>query len=384
MQAEYKIYNLDHGFKKETKINIGEYEIFVSDFQAKNLNSLETNAKRSFEMDETFNRIVKEYEYQPGGIFETATIKIDEKQITRSLIYTELPERNSVDDFILFLSFITGRRVYLDRDLNRFISTFYTDGAVNKHFFHFPAVDLSHGFQSLSKLQITTQFYNLVHVKTLRDLSAMCFYSNTIINGLYENWCKANNTSKYPKPKVRIDNIKNFLKLKIESSLVSKFKVWVHSYLSEDSYDKHVKSDIVERINLYNGPSALYKFQKFLTGIGILPENPDKDMIDRLKWINRLRNTMVHMGELPSDKHLDLKMRAEISSNITFLLIDIAEFYFANEVFKIDNFLIEQNKNDIINFFKSGIFRGKKVFNETYEDFCNRQDYEWIENGNYV
>lgn len=111
MQKVYTLYNFDHGFKEEKTFIIGKYYIDVSDEQAKNLNKLEQNAKRSFVTNEDLSRRVEKIAHQPGVIAETATLRLSEDDITPSLIYTELPHRSSIDDFILFLSFITGRRV---------------------------------------------------------------------------------------------------------------------------------------------------------------------------------------------------------------------------------------------------------------------------------
>lgn len=66
------------------------------------------------------------------------------------------------------------------------------------------------------------------------------------------------------------------------------------------------------------------------------------------------------------------------------MLVGIAEYYYAKEIFNIDNYLVEQNAKDIRNYFESGMFRGHKVFDETYEQFCERQEMEWIENGRHV
>ena len=384
MLNEYALYNFDHGFTKEKTFNIGKYCISVSQEQAENLCKLEQNAKRSFVMDDDLSRNVENIDKQLGEVVETATLKVRCDDIAPSLIYKEFTERFSVDDFVLFLSFITGRRVFLEHELGQEISTRYFDSVVNKNFFNFPVVDLENGLRRLDELNLTAQFYNLVHTNTIRDLPAICFYANSVINALYERWCKKNGKSKYPSSSVKVDEIRKQIVNKLERSLIDKVKVWVNSILSKKSCDTDVISDVVARINISNQPSAIYKFQNFLVGLDLFPENPSKESVNRLKWVNKVRNMMVHMGDIPSDKKISFEQRAQITTSITFMLIGIAEYYYAKEIFNIDNYLVEENAKDIRSYFENGIFRGHQVFDETYEQFSERQEVEWIKNGNHV
>ncbi len=131
MQNEYTLYNFDHGFEKEKTLRIGKYCISVSEEQANNINKLEWNTIRSFVMGDDLSRKVEELAKRSGELVETATLKVFEADITPSLIYREMPDRNSVDDFVLFLSFITGRRVFLEHDLKQEISIKYFDSVVD-------------------------------------------------------------------------------------------------------------------------------------------------------------------------------------------------------------------------------------------------------------
>ncbi|NWO06602.1 MAG: hypothetical protein HLX50_13210 [Alteromonadaceae bacterium] len=384
MKREYTLYNFDHGFKKEKTFCIGKFRISVSDEQAKNISKLEQNAKRSFVMNNDLSREMKELPKKKGRIVETATLRVTSTEIAESLIYKELPKRTSIDDFVLFLSFITGRRVFLDHEIELETPTNYFDRVVNNNFFHFPLVDIDGGLKKIDELKLSTQLYNLVHTKTVRDLPAICFYANTVVNALYERWCKNNNKSKYPAPGIKADELKERISQILERSLVDKFKIWVNSILSGKSYDADAIHDVVARVNISSQPSALYKLQNFLVGLRLFPENPTKEATDRLRWTNKVRNMMVHMGDIPSDKNIGFEQRVQIATSITFLLIGIAEHYYAKEIFSINNYLVDQNAKDIREYFDSGIFRGHKVFDETYERFCERQESEWVENGNHV
>ncbi len=381
---EYILYNFDHGFKTAKNFKIGQYLIEVSDDQAKNLNELEQNATRSFTLDENLQPKVETTDYKIGKITETATLKVKKTELQPSIIYKEQPERNLIDDFIVFLSFITGRRVYLEHELKQNLSTNYFDSVVSKHFFHFPKVDLIDGFKNLDHLKLTTQFYNLVYANTLKDLPSISFYANTIINALYDKWSKSNKVSTYSGKKINTEKIKDYLKFQLNKKIAAKIQILVRSFLVNESRESDVVSDIVARINISDQPSAMYKFQKFLIGLNLIPENSDKEILDRVQRINKVRNMIMHAGDIISDKKLDYDQRLSITGNITFIIIGIVEYYFAKEIFKIDNYHVEQNAEEIRKYFNSGIFRGQKVFKETYEQFIDRQNYEWIENGTYI
>lgn len=376
MQKEYKLYNFDHGLQRAKRISIEAYSIEITDEHITNLDKLEQNAKRVFTVNDDLQRIIKKTDFQKGISACTAILKVDENSITPSIIYTDLPEKTSIDDFVILLSFLTGRQVYLEDDLNGNIVTAYHDGAVNNNFFYSPIIDIEEGFNKLRDLKLETQFYNLTFINAIRDLPSICFYANTVINALYEKWGKLNNTTKYPPT---LSNDIETIKSELEN-----MKIQISSSLLCNSSTPDAISDILARIHIALEPSAIYKLQKFLVGLELMPENPDKVVLERFKWVNTVRNKMFHMGDIPKYKDMDFNQRAELTCSVTFMLISIARYYFAKEIFKIDNHLITQYKEDICQYFESGIFRGQKVFEEGYAQFFEKQELAWIKNGDYI
>lgn len=385
MQKEYVLYNLDHGFEEKNTFYIGKYLISVSEEQANNRKQLCQNEKSTFTVDEALNRTIVKTQAKLGSVVPTATLSIDAADITNSVLYTELEDRNSVDDFILILSFITGRRAYLEHEIREGVSTKYFDRVVNNNFFRHPNIDVDGGLTKLKELKLTTPFYNLVYINTVQDLPTICFYANTIINALYDTWGKKNNATTYPAlPIINIPAIRQYLVSKIEKSLLAKVKVLVISFLSKNSNEPIVINDIVARIKINTEPSALYKLEKFLVALTLMPSNPNEEVRERLNILNKVRNAMMHMGDVSKYKSMHFNRRAELTADLTFMLVGIAEYYFAKEIFNIDNYLIQQHADDIRLYFNTGVFRGKKIFEETYEQFSKRQEDEWIENGIYI
>jgi hypothetical protein len=370
-QKKYNVLNFDHKFTQETTFKIDQYTITVNQKQAENIEKLRKNAEHLFVTDNNLKRNMEEVSKKNGETVNTATIKIDRKNITDSVIYPKFLNKNSVDDFVLFLSFITGRRVYLESELKDVISIKYFNCVVDRGFFYSPNSNIKKGFDKIKKLNFSTAFYNLTYTKTSENLLTIFFYANSVLNRISDKWCKDNSASKYP--------------FKISKKTIDECKKLVESHLNENlTYAIDVISDITNRVAISNQPSAIYKLQNFLIGLGLMQENPDKEMFDRLKLLDIARNSIIHRGDIPSDKKIDIEQLYEITASITFVIVAIAEYYFATEIFEIDNKGIEQIKEEIQSYFTSGKLNGKDVFNENYEQYLERQRNEWVNNGNYV
>jgi len=386
MIRKFEIYNFDHGYTHSAVVNIKPFKIYINEEHCENLNSLERREGKTFTINDTegsLDRVVLDKPRVKGSTCVTAIIEIEELKIIPSKIYMD-EEYNSVDDFVLFLSFITGRTAYLEHQLDDRSSVFYLEPVVNHNFFNIPIVDLIGGFERIEEQKLSAQFYNLVYANVLNDLPGLCFYANSTVNAVYERWCKQNGHTKYPQPKPIIEGLKKKLRTHLENSLNTKFKTWLYETLNSEGVSEEVSQDVLARLKISNEPSAIYKFKKFLIGLNLYPKVETKECEDRIKWINRVRNNMVHNGDIPSDKALSFEKRAEISTSITFILFGIAEYYFAKHIFHIDNYLVDEREKHIRTFFETGEYHGKGVFDESFVEYIKRQEKEWISNGNFV
>ena len=379
MTYEYKLYNFDHGFTKPREIVTGVYKLTIQQIHCDNLERLKQNPAHVYTVDPHFKRVVECRAGTPGETCETAIIEVNKNDVCRSSIYPEIAGRNNIADFSLVMSFLTGRRVYLESEITAPIAILYTSEIVNHKFFIFFNLAWT-GLDEINKLGLETQFYNLVQASTIDDLPCISFYGNSILDSVYEKMCRLNNHTKYESKNI-IDKARETVIKKLECNVLHGVKKSVIKYLQNNKVDKSEVQDVEARISIPNSPSALFKLKKFLIDLDLYPREDTSEQHARLQWVNKVRNSIAHYGDIPSDGKLSFDKRAEITTAISFLVLSIAQYYFSKVIFKIDNYMIDQNKNDIQSFFKSGMFRGHKVFEESYTEYMNRLESEWIGNG---
>ena len=226
-----------------------------------------------------------------------------------------------------------------------------------------------------------TQFFNTVRSYSINDLLSLTSYCNSILDRLFTKWAKENGKSKFESSKL-LNSLRRRAYEHVENSLCTKIKIKFLQFLKNEKIDTVVIKDIKARIHIDNSPSAIYKLKSFLKHYDLYPQEDNEENNAKLKWLNKIRNSVAHTGDLPKDKKISWNMRAEITTNITFLMLDIIQWYFAKIILEIDNHRLDETQKDIKNYFLTGKFRNKDVFNETYEDYMNRITNDWTENSN--
>ncbi|NVJ65347.1 MAG: hypothetical protein HWE16_02575 [Gammaproteobacteria bacterium] len=377
---EVDLYNFDHGFSQEKDFQIGGYKIRVTSQHCDNLKVLPRRGKTAFICDENGNRAIERIEAVEGHAAVTATLIIDENSVTESKIYQSGEGKDSIHDFVLVLSFLTGRRVCIESELELADSKQYLDPVVSKNFFYNPLIDINKGLDKIASNNLGTVFYNLVHARTLYDLPAMCFYTSSVCEVLSTRVCKEKGYTKYPL-KVSEHSIRNKVSAKLKSSVLERAKALVLRMLDAENYTDDILDDLVSRVSIPTSPSAIYKMEKFLAELKLFPEAPTKEDKKRLKHLNKARNSIVHTGDVLTMEGMSFSRRAEVTITITILLLSISELYFAKHIFEITDFLIQKEESEIKKYFISGEFRGGKVFEESYEDFISRVEKTWVEEG---
>ncbi len=373
---QFKLFNFDHGLCNAKEIRTGNFTIKVTTHHCKNILLLKQAPSTSFsfsiKIGESTERSVKYKEGQSGQFCETAIVEIDKNNISQSLLYDTLTdELTNVDDFALVLSFLSGRRVYLEADLREGLSKNYKTRIVNYDFYYSFNMDLE-SIQEIKNLELETAFVNLVHACSFEDIGSLFFYANSALNAIYEKWCTDNGESKYKKQNI----VGNLQKQTVEKAKIQFIKI-----LQEDNVNTDIIQDIEARIPSILSPSTLFKLKSFLINIDLYPKEGNGNHKKKLKWINMLRNSMFHSGNLPKDKNISKDRLLTTTFDVTSLVIAIVQYYFAKIIFKIDNDSVEKIKKDINQYFNEGKFRGKKVFDETYEEYIERVENAWLENG---
>lgn len=373
----YNIYNFDHRYTTPRTIKNDSFRIIITQEHCLNLKKLSKNASVTFTLDHNFTPIVVENPSKEGTFVITATIEIDDQFEETSFLYPEELNRNYINDITLVLSFLTGRRVYLEDEIDQYSSKFYLDGPVSSNHLIYNQIKYEN-IQKIQKLDLDTQFFNTVQSYTINDLLSLTAYCNSTLDKLYTKWAKKHEKTTFEKSKL-LNSLREKAYEHVVNSLSSKIKIKFLQFLKNEKVDSVVIEDIKARIRIDNSPSAIYKLKAFLKHYDLYPQEDNNDNHIKLKWLNKIRNSVAHKGNLPKDNKISWMTRSEITTNITFLMLSIIQWYFAKVILEIDNHRLDETQKDIKNYFVTGKFRNKDIFNETYEDYMNRITNEWIE-----
>lgn len=377
MKTRHEIYNFDHGLKHPCNVDFGPFTIIVNEKHCENLVRIPHDEKYTFTYDNSdLTRVINEEPKIEGGWIETSILEIDEKRIEKSLLYGENSHHNNIDDLCLILSFLTGRRVLHGNDIyiNSHNPAKHVDKVVHKGFILRPLIKWD-DIEIIQKKNLGIQFYNLTLAYECNDLIAKGAYVNSVFNVLYEKHFTKRELKRELKKTINektgenITIIENYLKNEIEKI--------VQQYCKNENIHSIIKDDLEKRLNTLWTPTATTKIELFLESIGLY-HGYTKEEKDRLSWLSKVRNHFAHNGDIPKDKNYLTAMRMEISSSIISVVLRIAQFYFASQILKIDDPYIQFIKNQIFEYFNKGIFSGKKIFDETHEQYMIRTKKEWI------
>lgn len=378
----YKLYNFKHHFKKPRTFKVGPFTIEVNDTHCANLSLLRKHGGYTLTFDEKLNHAFETTGKLKGETVETAIALIKPSDLKESVITNPAGGFKTIDDLCLLLSFLTGRRVYLEPDTEDYHSLYYTDPVVGQnYFYHY--TDVFNRLPILQKVGLESQFYNCVTASTTSDLLCFAAYGNANLNAIYENWCKQNKYTTYSSKKL-LDKLVHKAVEATEKSIVTRAQRKFLKLILDEKTEADVAEDIAARLKPFTDPSAIYKFKAFLKHHELYPPEETEDTKHRLKWLNKVRNQIAHVGDIPKDKKISWEMMCEVTCNIAFLVSAIVSYYFAFHLLEIDDFLLKKEKEEIRKYFEDGTFRGKKVFDETYDDYMQRVEKEWVDQGNIV
>jgi len=373
----YDIYNFDHKFKNPQNITTDSFCIVIKEGHCSNLKKLKKNASTTFTLDHEFTPVVLNNPAIDGDFEITATIEIDDQFIENSFLYPPELNRSYINDIVLVLSFLTGRRVYIEDEIDKYSSKYYLDGPVLSNLFLYRQIKCEN-IQKISELDLDTQFFNTVQSCLINDLLSLTAYCNSTLDKLFTKWTKKNGKSKFGNSKY-LTGLRNKAYNNILDSICQKIKIKFLQILANEKIDIKIIDDIKARIRIDTSPSAIYKLKSFLQHYDLYPQEDNEGNNIKLKWLNKIRNSVAHSGDLPTDNKISWKTRAEITTNITFLMLSIIQWYFAKIILEIDDFRLDETQKDIKNYFETGKFRNKDIFNETYQDYMDRITNDWIE-----
>lgn len=377
---EFKLYNFDHTLPVGEILNINNFKIQSNEQQFENVKLLRKNARDEFVVDKNLNRSIKKVPKHYGEVLETATLRADEGDIKQSLIDPE--NWTTINDIVLTLSFLTGRTVYLEEEIDNDCISYYTEGLISNRSLR-GRMDLITGLKKISELKLDAAFYNFVLAKTESNLIKKAYLVNSAFNVIYDKW-KLGEGKIHFQPRIKQGKVTQAIISGLEKSLCLKIKVLVYNFLTGKNIQNDRIQDFCQGISFRQGVSAYYITKEFLRSYNYILDPLTEEVDKRIKFINIIRNSIAHRGDVPDYKNFSFSERAEITTNVTSVLLVIVELYFLNEIFKLNDYDSERACEEVIEYFSKGYYRGVNVFDETYSDFLERQEAEWLNNGVYV
>lgn len=157
----YDIYNFDHGCRLPTTIESDSFRIIIKEKHCSNLKKIPRNASTNFTINEEFKPVIIENEAIEGTFSPTAIVELKEDIDSPSHLFPPELNLHYIDDINLILSFLTGRRVYLQNEINKYSKKSYIAGVVSNNRFPFSQIQKKH-IVAIAQMNLHRQFINIV------------------------------------------------------------------------------------------------------------------------------------------------------------------------------------------------------------------------------
>ena len=130
------------------------------------------------------------------------------------------------------------------------------------------------------------------------------------------------------------------------------------------------------------GPSLLDKLFSLLQSLEIIDSSPTPDQKTRVQYVDQVRNILTHTGRIPDLKGLDDEQAKRYTFNIVAAVVPeiiriVIGYHLGFRVGSLGSYC--QIKDDTINFFKDGVFRGqnfddpvKSFEKQRFKDICEQ------------
>lgn len=384
MIKQYKIYNFDHGVDNPFKTEFGPFEITIEDYHCENRSKIPRDKRytESWDFsDATLKPIIIENEEINGAWVETLIVKIDDKNIAKSVLYAD-DYHNIVDDLCLILSFAGGRRVLHEKDRN------FDSHNPRKHrgkIIYENSLFCLNSFKweniiNVKKHKLGIQFYNLTLAYECNDLIATGAYVNSCFNAICDSWIS--NKKKLKKILNKKTN-GNLLKTESKKKINSEIQEIAYEYFKKEEVHPILIEDFNERLNELWRVTVTTQNSLFLEYLDLVHfydnnSNEETAKRTRLSLLSNVRNHFAHCGDIPQNLNYPYNMRQEISLNVTSVVLQIVQYYFATEILKMNDPYLSYVKKQIGEYFYNGVVGGKKIFHETHEEAMERMKEEWL------
>ncbi|HCN70715.1 MAG TPA: hypothetical protein DIS96_02965 [Pusillimonas sp.] len=361
-----QLFNFDHGFSAAQTFEIGPFVISVTDEHCANLKLLPKKESIYFGHDMEGKRNVKHVPKTRGEFSPTADITWPKyEQVPPSILFPGDEGPDAVYDLVMLLSFLTGRQIYLEKDLAWDPRRSYGEHILHGHDLKLFGDRAWESLKTLASRGLSNALSCLVHAPQAPDLIGRGAYVSAAFDSIVTSWATIHKQTKFS-----------------DAKLINQAREVIEKTLGDLGVSPETVKDIVNRFNYIKSPSALKKIHWFVEDCKLFPSNPTNDQLGRLRRLNTVRNVITHNGTVPVDEQLGAKLSANVAGAVIMLTQIIAEVYFVRELLGVQPFCLQSSISTIEDFFNKGVFRGQLVFEEEFDDFLSRLDKAWVEDGN--
>ncbi|MER1719525.1 hypothetical protein KC966_10310 [Proteus terrae] len=362
------IYNFEHYLSSEGSFSIGPYNIIVrtehirGDFARSKQFVYETTFGSS-----GFERKVTEVPSSPGAWNITAVVEEHEELDQASVLLPDNPLVNGAYDLSVILSLLTGRHTMVGNDIAPYMPVSPGQAITSKNFFHTsPMIDWAQ-LPNLREAGAGEAMEAVLLAMTNSNLGVKIAMGSAALDGLNTRWYSISGSNPYTK------------EVKAEVKAASQaFKV----HLEKASVNQNLINDIMPRLSNIANESALAKLTAFLKAGCMYPENPDKETLKRIKWLNILRNSVAHSGSIRFDIAESPEASFRVAGAVALLLQDICRIYIAKSLLKIEDSDLDKAQQTVMDFFLYGTYHGQNILTEDYATYQQRLIDHYEEFGN--
>ena len=290
---------------------------------------------------------------QKGAWQATATVSWEGTE-EKSILLDKVADDGGLWDLCNLLTFLTGRSVVTEEYQERYRPDIYGDSYAVSPIETLPAAALAWQNREclISKnLHIALHLYNeAMNANLLQSRAALYYTALDIILSKH----------KIDYKKVSKDIRK---KLKYEISNVLEKTMELH----QDQVERY-RSLLYDGID--RGPTSLDKLFSLLQSIEIIGPSPTHEQETRVRYINQVRNRLIHTGQPPNLHGLNDEQSERYTVNIAANLVpELIRIIIGHHLGLIAGGYgsYYQIKDDLINFFQNGVFREQR-----FADICEQ------------
>lgn len=373
--ASTTLYNLDVGDPRRViggrSSQVGPFRLELAEDYINAVNQLHKPDQLKVTLAgpiDKLTRNVTRVEGVDGGWQVTATATADDDNLTTSVLGRFPSQDGGIRDLCEILTFLTGRRVVLEQALQFFTPNAKSEAACLPEE-TFAAASIawsyrerfsSHGLAYALLLENAAIDHRLMQIRA--------YLHNAVLNILVDKW-PSDEIAAVPAPAVTkiTKNIRKELADLVEATVVA------FPSLPKEAKDAYIP---LLRGKVFQGTSSLHDavLRLLQYDLGILPVNIDQRVLQRVQFVNRVRNFMTHSGQMPDLPGLEQEVADRYTAVIVAGVVPAINQLAIGKLFGFTTETVgslSQQSADLSRFFLEGNWRGQPLELMSFEEWIN-------------